>query len=230
MSAPSWEIAKRLVLPDTSEFNAPPKQKTLANTRLTALTGLLLFVLLAVEGITVPFVGQLFTLHAFIGWVLVPPMALKLASTSYRFVMYYTGNPRYVKAGPPQPLLRILAPLVIISTAVLMWSGVELVLIGPNATTAGLWKTIHQASFVLWFGFMTIHVLAYVLKAGSISLPELRIRQSVHSIKVPGRNIRVGLLIVSILLGILIGFHESHLAQPWIKLFTSHGTVRAVNN
>ena len=39
--------------------------------------------------------------HMFIGLVLIGPVALKLASTGYRFVRYYTGAPVYVAKGPP---------------------------------------------------------------------------------------------------------------------------------
>jgi hypothetical protein len=61
-----------------------------ANSRLTSSTALVLFVLLAVEGITVVQVRSLLTLHVFIGMLLVPPVLVKLASTFWRFAKYYS--------------------------------------------------------------------------------------------------------------------------------------------
>jgi len=66
-----------------------------ANARLTALTGLALFVLLAAEGVTIPRIRLLLTPHLFIGIVLIPPVLLKLASTGFRFARYYLRDPDY---------------------------------------------------------------------------------------------------------------------------------------
>src|SRR5712671_2988133 len=87
------------------------------NARLTALSGALLLVLLAVEGATIPFLGALLSVHIFVGMLLLAPVALKLASTGYRFARYYSRVPEYVEAGPPAPLMRVLvAPVLVIST------------------------------------------------------------------------------------------------------------------
>ncbi len=225
MAVSNWEIARRFVAPD----DPPPgshKAKTHFNTKLTALTGLMIFVLLAAEGVTIPFIGKLVALHVFIGWVLLPPILLKIVSTSYRFVMYYTGNPRYVKAGPPKPLLRILGPLVIVSTTLLLWSGIELVLVGPHGPNALLWGAIHRATFVFWFGFMTIHVLAYFLKASSLALPELNRKPGAHSIRIPGRTLRIALVAASLVVGIIIGIVEWHMSVPWSTLLSHHLKLR----
>lgn len=218
LSISNWDVAKKLVSPEpTSEKS--PKSKTRANTTLTALTGLLLFALLAIEGVTVPFVGRLFTLHVFIGWVLVPPILLKISSTSYRFIMYYSGNERYVKAGPPKPLLRILGPVIVLFTTLLMWSGVEMVLLGPNSSSTRLWSTIHKASFIIWFVIMAVHVLSYFLKAGSFAWPDIAPRSGSHSSKIPGRTIRLVLVVTSLIIGIFLGFHEWPHATSWIAQF-----------
>jgi hypothetical protein len=87
------------------------------NERLTALTGTVLLALLAAEGVTILSVGRLLTPHFFIGMLLIGPVALKAGSTVYRFVRYYTGSAPYRRKGPPAPLLRLLGPLLIASTA-----------------------------------------------------------------------------------------------------------------
>jgi hypothetical protein len=82
------------------------------NARLTAPVGAVLLVLLAVEGATIPFLGSLLSMHIFVGMLLLGPVALKLASTGYRFSRYYGRAREYVEAGPPAPLMRVLvAPL-----------------------------------------------------------------------------------------------------------------------
>jgi hypothetical protein len=56
----------------------------------------------------------------------------------------------------------VVAPILVISTLVLFGSGVALVARPERGTVLAL----HKASFVVWFGAMTIHVLSYALRAG----------------------------------------------------------------
>src|SRR5580700_5059032 len=72
---------------------------TTGNERLTAATGVLLLVLLAVIGVTILRLGQLLWVHLFVGMLLLPPVLLKLGSTGYRFARYYTANPAYREKG-----------------------------------------------------------------------------------------------------------------------------------
>jgi hypothetical protein len=132
------------------------------NERLTGTSALLLLVLLAAEGATIPFVRQQLTLHIFLGLVLIPPVLLKLGSTGWRFARYYLRDNAYVRRGPPHAFLRLLvAPLTVASTTALFGTGVALVLVHPQR---GLIVGLHKASFVVWFGAMSVHVLAHVLK------------------------------------------------------------------
>jgi len=171
---------------------------------------------------TIPFVRQLITLHVFIGWILLPPLLLKITSTTYRFVMYYIGNPRYTKAGPPKPLLRVIGPLIILTTTLLMWSGIEMVLIGPQGSGIRLWDTVHKASFILWFGLMTVHVLAYFLKAGLLSMSELTRKSGAHSFRPSGRPIRLAMVIGALIVGVILGLHQWHLTNSWVSMLAGH--------
>jgi hypothetical protein len=128
------------------------------NERLTAITGAVLLVLFAAEGITIASVHKLLTLHFFIGMLVAGPVLLKIGSTGYRFVRYYTGAVPYVRKGPPAPLLRLLGPVVVLTSCGVIGSGIALAFAGPSD---GPWLIAHKALFVLWFGAMTIHVLAY---------------------------------------------------------------------
>jgi len=96
----------------------------------------------------------------FLGILLIPPVALKMASTGYRFIRYYTSNPRYQRKGVPAPVLRLTAPIVVASTVVVFASGVALLLLGPSSR--GSLLLIHKASFIVWIGVTAIHVLGHL--------------------------------------------------------------------
>ncbi len=132
------------------------------NTRLTALTGTVLLILLAVLGITIIRIGQLLWLHLFLGVLLVGPVALKLASTGYRFTRYYTANPAYRRAGPPHPAMRALGPVVILTTLAVFFTGLLLLVDGPGSP--GILRLAHKLSFFLWLAAMGLHVLGHLLE------------------------------------------------------------------
>ena len=69
------------------------------NARLTAANAAVLLVLLAAEGVTILRVHRLLSPHVFIGVVLIPPVLLKVASTTWRFARYYSGAPAYRRRG-----------------------------------------------------------------------------------------------------------------------------------
>ena len=144
------------------------------NERLTALTGATLLVLLAVEGVTIVFLRPLIQVHFFVGMLLIGPVVLKVGSTGYRFVRYYTGAPEYRRKGPPAPLLRLLGPIVVLTSLAVIGSGIALAFAGPGQD---LMLKLHKASFILWFGAMTIHVLVYVWRVpGLVAADVLRPR------------------------------------------------------
>lgn len=128
------------------------------NEKLTAMTGAILLVGFAVEGFTILGVRRMLFLHFFVGMLLIGPVVLKIGSTGYRFVRYYMGSAPYVRKGPPSHILRLLGPLVILTSVAVIGTGVMLGVTGPGD---GQWLFLHKASFILWFGVMTIHVLNY---------------------------------------------------------------------
>ncbi len=130
------------------------------NERLTVQAGALLFVLLAVLGITIVRIGQLTWLHLFLGLLLIGPLALKLASTGYRFARYYTGDPQYRLKGPPAPALRVMAPLLVVDTLVIFASGVALLFAGPSSRNTLM--PIHKISFFVWLALASLHVLGHL--------------------------------------------------------------------
>lgn len=141
------------------------------NSRLTAVNGMVLLILLAVEGVTILGVRQMITLHIYLGVLLVGPVLLKCASTIYRFARYYVGAEPYVRKGPPHPILRVLGPVVIASSLAVLATGVGLIYTGPQHREPLL--TLHRASFIVWFGAMVIHVLGHILGASTTTWREL---------------------------------------------------------
>jgi hypothetical protein len=135
------------------------------NERLTIATGLVLLVLLVVIGVTIVRLRSLLWIHLFVGMLLIGPIALKMASTGYRFVRYYTANPRYRSKGPPPALLRMIAPIVVISTIAVFVSGVALLLIGPSSRATLL--PIHKVSFIVWVVFTSLHLLGHLPEVAS---------------------------------------------------------------
>src|SRR3954470_3588814 len=106
---------------------------TAGNEVLTGIAALVLTLLLAVEGVTLLFLDQLLSVHMFVGLALIGPFALKLGSTGYRFARYYARNTAYRVKGPPAPALRMLAPVLVVTTALVLASGVTLLLIGHRS-------------------------------------------------------------------------------------------------
>ena len=132
------------------------------NEQLTAVVATVLLVLLAIEGATLLNLRSLLTVHAFVGMLLIPIVALKLGSASWRMLRYYRHGEEYVRRGPPHVALRVLvAPLVVLSTIVLFATGVALLVLDQ---TEGTLVGLHKASFIVWVGATGVHVLAHVLK------------------------------------------------------------------
>ncbi len=124
------------------------------------MAGALLIVLLAVLGITILRIGQLMWLHLFLGLLLLGPLAVKMASTGYRFVRFYSRDPAYRSKGPPEPLMRWSAPMVVASTVVVFISGILLLADGPSSRDQFL--TLHKVSFIVWLAFTGLHVLGHM--------------------------------------------------------------------
>jgi hypothetical protein len=142
-----------------------------ANERLTALTGGVLLVLLAAMGITVLRVKQLLPEHFLLGFLLIPPLLLKAASTGYRFVRYYAGTPAYRRAGPPAWPMRLLSPVVLLLTAALFVTGLELWLFGLRF--GSVWIAFHKWSFMLWLPAVGVHVLWNLRRTAAAAGEEL---------------------------------------------------------
>jgi hypothetical protein len=180
------------------------------NARLTGAVAVSLLVLLAAEGVTIPFIGQLLGPHIFIGLLLIPPVALKLASTGYRFVRYYTGDAPYVRKGPPSIALRVLAPGVVLTTLAVFGTGVALLFAGPPSDTLIF---AHKLSFIAWVALMTLHVLGHLLELPRLASADWR---RTRDARLSGAGMRAGALAAAIALGVALGLLALSIGKPWL--------------
>jgi hypothetical protein len=137
------------------------------NERLTSTIGLVLIGLLGAEAATAIDLHDLLPTHLFLGLFLLGPVAMKLATTGWRFARYYLRSEAYRLLGPPQILLRMLAPLLVASALVLFGTGVAFLVVGHGG---GMLLTLHAVSFVVFGVVVSLHTLAYltrVLRDGS---------------------------------------------------------------
>ena len=141
------------------------------NSRLTAATGVVLTVLLLIEGVTILNVRGMITLHTAIGLALIAPVLLKTATTGYRFARYYSGKAAYVHRGPPHPILRLIGPLVVLSSLAVLGTGVAMLAVHGNSN---LWLTLHKGTFVVWIVLTGVHFLGHIRDAAADTAADLR--------------------------------------------------------
>lgn len=181
------------------------------NARLTGMTAAVLLVLLAVEGATLLQLGSLLTVHVVIGMVLVPFVAVKLATTGWRMIRYYAGSAPYRARGAPPLLLRLLGPGLVVVTVGVFASGIALLFV-PHSLR-GTVLLAHKATFVLWFGAMTIHVLGHIVDTGRLAPADIAARTRSQ---VRGAGARMWTLVACLVMGVLLAVATAPSIGPWV--------------
>jgi hypothetical protein len=182
---------------------------TEGNARLTASTGVVLLVLLAVEGVTILAIRPLLSEHVFVGLMLIPPVVLKLAVTGYRLVRYYGRADEYLRRGPPMLLMRmIVAPVLVAATVGVFATGVALLVVGPDG---GIVLGLHQASFIVWGIAFALHVLVYALR-----VPRLVAADWARRRRTSGAALRGGILGFALVAGLTLAIAVLPAAGPWL--------------
>ncbi|MGW6196898.1 hypothetical protein ACWF0M_12190 [Kribbella sp. NPDC055110] len=185
-----------------------------ANARLTALAGTVLLFLFTAEVVTVILgVKQVLSAHAAIGFLLIPVVFLKMASTSWRIVRYYRRDADYRRYGPPSPFLRALGPVLIALTVVLLVSGI-VTYVGPAWAHPTALLT-HQVSFYLWLAAIAAHVIAHFLETFRLTARDFSPRRStiVSGLWWRRSGVVAGLAAGVVLALILSGHASDYLAQ-----------------
>jgi hypothetical protein len=180
------------------------------NDHLTSTVGVVLGVLLVVEAATTLSLHDYLSVHLFLGLLLIPPIALKLASTGWRFVRYYTGSESYRAKGPPELLLRALAPLLVASTVALFGTGVAFLVEGHGG---GLLLTLHAVSFVVWGVLMVVHVLAYLPHVLRHGLADWRPRARSPA----GVGLRRYAVAAAVAAGVVVGLATYSVQTSWLS-------------
>jgi hypothetical protein len=158
--------------------------------------------------LTTLLMGSLFGLHFFLGMVLIGPVCLKIGSTVWRFTRYYTGSAPYVRRGPPPMPQRVLGPLLVLTSAGVLGTGVMLAVSGP-----ALWlQKLHQRFFYLWLIVVIIHLVHYLPKLPRL-LTSHPAGQALRAVTASRQ--RWLLLTGSLILGLILAVLTYHLRARW---------------
>ena len=180
---------------------------TEGNELLTVSSAAILTLLLAAEGITLLQMGGLLSVHMFIGLVLIPPVLLKISSTGYRFARYYLRSPAYRQKGPPLFPLRLLAPVLVLSTVGIFVTGVLLLALGHKSDQLVLF---HQAFFAAWAFAFGVHFLAYAPRL----LRSVGDWQGTRT-RVPGSGVRGALVASALGAGVALAISLTSAIAAW---------------
>jgi len=196
------------------------------NARLTAWAGLLLLLVICAELVTLLDVTGLIRWHVGVGIVLTALALLKTASTGWRILRYYTGSDTYGSAGAPPLLLRLLGPLVILTTMSVLGTGFALIAIGEQASHHPMFDllgqrvsplSLHQLSFIVFAVVAGLHLLARF--APAVLLAGGRPHRGQPRSVVPGRPARAFVVTAAVLASAIAvvlvvpsmtGWHHDH--------------------
>jgi hypothetical protein len=187
------------------------RSAVVSNERMTALAGAVLLVLILVELVSAAILRTLLSIHVLVGVLLAGPLVVKLGSTFSRFLRYYTGSPAFVRRGPPHLALRVLAPLLIATTLVVIGSGIGLVVTGPRS--AGPLLPLHGFSVLIWLPLIAIHVFAHIRRVPRLVTDDWS-KPSGRSLAA-GRGRRLGMNLGALLAGVGAAILLFPGAAPW---------------
>ena len=138
------------------------------NQRLTAMAGAVLLLLTALVIATAAYAHGLLPLHIFVGVWLLGPLAVMIGTTGYRVFRYYTRSPAFVRRGKPLLALRLLAWLLLISTILVVASGLALFWTGPG------FLPVHVFTALFWLPVVVTHAVAHTPRIPGLIADEWR--------------------------------------------------------
>ena len=202
---------------DTERKNAD--QRIVNLSRGSALFGTALVILFLIEVLTVPIMSHAVAWHIAVGLIAVPLIVGKLTYSSMRFIGYYRGDERYLKAGVPWFPLRILAPFLVITTVLVIGSGVELDVAGPTSFSATFLAPAHFLLSVVWFLLMAFHVAAYANRAARSTIKDMSYRLTKP--RPTSSRSRVAIFIATCAIGIVLATQFQGPIRRWEAAFNS---------
>ena len=168
------------------------------NEILTSVNAVVLIALIGAQLVTLVALDSMIRVHLFVGVVLLGPVALKLATTGYRFVRYYAGAREYRQKGPPTAVLRVIAPVFVAATIGVFASGVAMLVAGDGG---GVAQSIHVTSFWVWICCLAVHVAFNAREVITNVRGEWFGRARA---RIAGADVRAALVLSSILGGVLL--------------------------
>jgi hypothetical protein len=182
---------------ETGRRNGAADMRVFGNRALTLWAGLLLLPGLAVVALSGLVFGNYWQLHYIAGLSLIPLLLVKLGSTTYRALSYYTRRAMYRAAGAPEWVGRLLAPALIVSTIVAMATGIWM---WSQHSEAQPWAKLHVLSVLAMGACVGLHVL-------------LRTPISLQAVTTDGfaalrhnvPRIRIALVAIALAIGLIVG-------------------------
>lgn len=211
----STRLAGALTRPRAHALRVDGRERVEANARLTAMTAVTLFVLFSVEVATVLLTARsVLSLHVAVGLILVPPVLLKIGTVTWRLVAYYRGDAAYREEGPPPLALRLLGPLLVFLTMLVLVSGIGLVLFPHHLHSSFL--IVHKASFYLWIAVLVIHVAAHFRR-----MVRLTARDVLRRTPIPAGRARLRVLTVggALVFGAGLALAFTHTAETYLHIY-----------
>ncbi|HEV7128016.1 MAG TPA: hypothetical protein VGN32_11315 [Ktedonobacterales bacterium] len=188
----------------------------IGNERLTALVSLVLLALIIVELVTSAFLRLWLPAHTVVGVLLTGPLLVKMGSTVWRFLCYYARVPAYVRRGPPPLVLRVLGPVLLITTLVMIGSGIGLVVTGPLQP----FLLTHAFSALVWLPLMAVHSLAHMAHVPRSIADDWKPQPGLSS--PVGRGLRLGTNLGAVLLGVIAAWLLFPAATPLLVWGQTH--------
>lgn len=200
--------------PERASINFEQYSPVVGNERMIALAGAVLLVLILAEIVIAANLHTLMPVHIFVGVLLTFPLLLKIGSTGYRFLKYYTGSPAFIHKGPPRLEMRLLAPLLLIASLSLVTSGITLALLGPTNALSVWVLRLHALSVICWLPLLALHVGAYIWRVPRLVIADWRTRITPL---VPGRDWRYGITFVTLLAGAIAAVFLLPATASWVS-------------
>ena len=188
----------------------------IGNAQLTALVSLVLLVLIIVELVTSAKLDIWLPAHTVVGVLLVGPLLVKMGSTFWRFLRYYTRAPAYVRRGPPPLVLRVLGPVLLVTTLVMVGTGIGLIVAGPIQ----VFLLAHVFSALLWLPLMAVHSLAHWSQVPRSLTDDWSTRRGSRVRQ--GRGLRLGVNLGALLLGVIAAVLLFPAATPLFAWSQTH--------
>lgn len=177
--------------------------QVVGNLILTSHAGLIVLfalVLLYLSGLAFT---PLRPVHFALGFALIPILVVKLASTAWRAIGYYSHRGEYRSAGPPWLLPRVIAVPLAVAAVLATVSGVVL---WSEGTDHGTWAAIHTDSVIALGVIVLIHLAVYLRKA---------LRASAKSLTATAVNRPERVIIWALLAALVAGAIATGLEPTW---------------